>query len=215
MQWQRWTFAIGLVLVGGVAAVLVVDAARAKVASQVYLDRLRETHARYEGLREQYNDAIRRTAVTELVVRDNKVTALIRTLDGTTREIPTSADPSREVYVDFAMLDGRVWIRRVFDSATRPSDATIIDPRLTHVDWPEGEPRAVGQAVYRTLGEGRWVVRVSGDGALGLAKVPDDAIISLAPPPELGSFEEVQARAEDEIEGVGFAEAVSRFLGIR
>jgi len=37
-----------------------------------------------------------------------------------TREFPTACRPDREVYADYVVLDGRLWIRRVFDAATAP-----------------------------------------------------------------------------------------------
>lgn len=199
--------------------------ARADAAERVYRQRLEALAGDYEDLRAAYNRAVRRTAVTELVVKDGTVTALVRTAHGPVAEIPTGADPSREVYVDFALLDGRVWIRRVFDSSTRPEDATIIDPRLAEIDWDGRErPRrtepgspsratAIGQAVYRTLGEGRWVVRVSGDGALGLERVPEDAVVALEEAPAVWDFDEVQGEVRERVGEVGWREALEAVLG--
>lgn len=201
--------ALGAVVVLGVVGLRL---ARADAAERVYRARLESLAADYEGLRTNYNEAVRRTAVTELVVAEGKVTALVRSAHGAIAEIPTTADPSREVYVDFALVDGRVWIRRVFDSATRPEDATVIDPRLAEVDW-DGPTASVGQAVYRTLGEGRWVVRVSGDGALGLEKVPDDAVISLAEAPPVRSYDEVQAEVEQSVRAVGWRDVLGAVVG--
>lgn len=213
--------AVGLVGVAGMRL------ARADAVERVYRQRLESLAKDYETLRASYNQAVRRTAVTELVVEGGTVTALVRSTHGTIAEIPTGADPTREVYVDFALLDGRVWIRRVFDSSTRPEDATVIDPRLAEIDWQGREPigedpgsasratkaTAVGQAVYRTLGEGRWVVRVSGDGALGLERVPMDAVVPLAEAPPVRSFEEVEDEARREISRVGWREALGAVLG--
>lgn len=201
--------ALGAVVVLGVVGLRL---ARADAAERVYRARLESLAADYEGLRTNYNEAVRRTAVTELVVTGGTVTALVRSAHGAIAEIPTTADPSREVYVDFALVDGRVWIRRVFDSATRPEDATVIDPRLAEVDW-EGPTASVGQAVYRTLGDGRWVVRVSGDGALGLEKVPDDAVISLAEAPPVRSYDEVQAEVEQTVRAVGWRDVLGAVVG--
>lgn len=201
--------ALGAVVVLGVVGLRL---AKSDAAERVYRERLESMAGEFESLRTEYNKAIRRTAVTELVVADGKVTALVRSAHGTVAEVQTNADPSREVYVDFALVDGRVWIRRVFDSATRPNDATVIDPRLADVDW-DGPNASVGQAVYRTLGEGRWVVRVSGDGALGLEHVPDDAVISLAEAPEVATFEEIQGEVEAQVEAVGWREALGAVIG--
>ena len=215
--------AVGLIGVAGMRL------ARADAAERVYRARLESLATEYEGLRESYNRAVRRTAVTELVVEDGSVTALVRSAHGTIARIPTGADPSREIYVDFALLDGRVWIRRVFDSGTRPEDATVIDPRLAAIDWdgrepaagvgagvrPDGSTRAmaVGQAVYRTLGEGRWVVRVSGDGALGLERVPPDAVVPLAEAPAVWSFDEVEREVRDRLDRVTWRDALGAMFG--
>jgi hypothetical protein len=213
--------AVGLVGVGGMRL------ARADAVERVYRERLETLAKDYETLRASYNQAVRRTAVTELVVSGNSVTAMVRTAHGTIAEIPTGADPSKEIYVDFALLDGRVWIRRVFDSSTRPQDATVIDPRLAEIDWVGREPMdeelgsagratratAVGQAVYRTLSDGRWVVRVSGDGALGLERVPMDAVVPLAEAPPVRGFDEVEDEARREISRVGWRDALGAILG--
>lgn len=219
--------ALGAVVVLGVVGLRL---ARSDAAERVYRARLESLAGDYESLRESYNDAVRRTAVTELVVKDGTVTALVRTAHGAIAEIPTGADPSREVYVDFALLDGRVWIRRVFDAGTRPEDATVIDPRLADIDWERGEAGAgepgeepgsasratpIGQAVYRTLGEGRWVVRVSGDGALGLERVPADAVVSLSEAPPVRSFEEIAHEVDARVDEVGWREALGAVLGNR
>lgn len=201
--------ALGAVFVIGVVGLRL---ARVDAAERVYRQRLEALAGDYETLRADYNRAVRRTAVTELVVKDGTVTALVRSAHGAIAEVPTSADPSKEVYVDFALVDGRVWIRRVFDAGTRPADATVIDPRLADVDW-DGPTASVGQAVYRTLGEGRWVVKVSGDGALGLERVSDDAVVSLSEAPEVRSFDEVQAEVEDRVGKVGWREALSAVFG--
>lgn len=211
--------AVGLISVAGLRL------ARADAAERVYRARLESLAKDYEGLRSSYNRAVRRTAVTELVVQDGKVTALVRSSHGTIAEIPTGADPSKEVYVDFALLDGRVWIRRVFDASTRPEDATVIDPRLAEIDWLDrealeptgGRPAramAIGQAVYRTLSEGRWVVRVSGDGALGLERVSADAVVSLEEAPPVWSFDEVQSEVRDRVGRVGWREALGAVIGL-
>jgi len=201
--------ALGAVIVLGVVGLRL---AKSDAAERVYRQRLEAMATDYESLRSEYNRAIRRTAVTELVVAGGKVTALVRSAHGTVAEVPTDADPTKEVYVDFALVDGRVWIRRVFDSATRPSDATVIDPRLADVDW-EGSNASVGQAVYRTLGEGRWVVRVSGDGALGLERVADDEVVSLAEAPPIKSFEEIQGEVDARVGAVGWREAMGAVIG--
>ncbi|MCA9304401.1 MAG: hypothetical protein KC996_09790 [Phycisphaerales bacterium] len=205
---------IGLAGIGAVVLIGVVGLrfARADAATRVYQDRLRDLSGEYETLRAQYNSAVRQTAVTELVVKDRRVTVHVRTIEGTSETIETACDADKEIYVDFALIDGRLWIRRVFDADTAPSNATVINPKLVDVDW-EADGALVGQAVYRMLGEGRWVVRAAGDGALGLARVDDDAVVNLSSPPEIGSFDEVQSAVDEEIEKVGWRDVLSAVIG--
>lgn len=204
----------GLALVGAVVVVGAVGMrfARADAANSVYQTRLRELSTDYESLRSQYNTAVRQTAVTELVVRDRSVTVQVRTIEGTVETIETRADADKEVYVDFALIEGRLWIRRVFDADTPPSQATVINPKLAVVDW-DAQNALVGQAVYRQLGEGRWVVNASGDGALALTRVPEDQIVNLAPPPEIGAFDEIQSQVDEEIEKVSWRDIFAAVMG--
>ncbi len=204
----------GVAVVGAVALIGFIGLrfAKADAANSVYKSRLRDLSGEYETLRAQYNTAVRQTAVTELLVKDRSVTVQVRTIEGTVETIPTSADADKEVYVDFALLDGRLWIRRVFDADTPPSQASVINPKLASIDW-EQQNALVGQAVYRHLSEGRWVVNASGDGALALTKVPEDQIISLAPPPEIGSFDEIQSQVDERIDKVSWRDVFAAVLG--
>jgi hypothetical protein len=118
--------------------------------------------------------------VTELVVEDGRLSVAIRDAGGAIRTIETPFDPSREIYVDFVVLDGRLWIRRVFDDRTPPEQGVLVDPALAEIDWSE-ERAAYGKATYRALGPGRWIVSVTGDGSLGLARSRDDAPSELRP----------------------------------
>jgi hypothetical protein len=175
--------------------------ARAEATSQVYKDRLVDLSSEYETLRSHYNQAVRQTAITELVVKDRKITVQIRTIEGEQETIQTSCNADKEIYVDFALIAGRLWIRRVFDADTPPSQATVINPKLADVDW-DSEGALVGQAVYRQLEEGRWIVNAAGDGALALTKVPDDQIINLSPPPTVKAYEEVQSEVNQQLDKV-------------
>lgn len=204
----------GVAIVGATALVGMIGLrfARADAANSVYQSRLRDLSTEYETLRAQYNTAVRQTAVTELVVKDRSVSVQVRTIEGTLESIETSADADKEVYVDFALIDGRLWIRRVFDSDTPPSQASIINPKLADIDW-DRENAVVGQAVYRKLGEGRWVVNTSGDGALALTRVPEDQIVNLSPPPEIGGFDEIESQVDEEIDRVSWRDVLSAVLG--
>ena len=101
--------AVGLVSVVGMRF------AKSDAANEVYQSRLRDLSTDYESLATQYNQAVRQTAITELVVKDRSITVQIRTIEGTAETIETSCDADKEIYVDFALIEGRLWIRRVFD----------------------------------------------------------------------------------------------------
>ena len=205
---------VGLAVVGATALVgfIALRYAKADAANTLYQTRLRDLSSEYESLRSQYNQAVRQTAVTELVVKDRSVSVQVRTIEGAVETIETDANADEEIYVDFALLDGRLWIRRVFDANTPPSQATLINPKLASIDW-DHENALVGQAVYRRLGEGRWVVNTSGDGALALTRVPEDQIVNLAPPPEIGDFDEIQSEVDDQLDRVSWRDALAAVLG--
>ncbi len=153
---------------------------RADIAAEVYRERLEALSADYAALRDGYNQLAQRTAITELVVENGTLGVRVRSALGVLKEIETPFDPDNEVYVDFVVLDGRVWIRRVFDAKTPPSEAMVIDPGLAWIDW-NAPGAAYGKAVYRRLDEGSWVVSVSGAGVLGLAKADDSLTLEHAP----------------------------------
>jgi hypothetical protein len=159
-------FTVVLLVISAFAAYRLLEAS---LAAEVYRGRLTELSADYEQLRDRYNTAVRRTAVTELQVEDGALTVVIRTADGELQSLPSPFDPSKEIYVDFVVHEGRLFIRRLFDEDTPPGEGMLVDPRFVDVDWnAAGENH--GKAAYRALGEGRWVVDVTGDGSLGLAR---------------------------------------------
>lgn len=203
----------GLLAVGGVAGVAGLRWARAEAAGAIYRDRLVDLSARYEALRSVYNQAVTRTAVTELVVEGESLAVRVRTAEGTLHEIVTPFDPRLEVYVDYAIVDGRVWIRRVFDSATPPGEALVIDPKMAEIDW-DLRGAEVGKAVYRSLSDGRWVVSVSGNGSLGLVRLDEGAPeVELVPPPAVSSFEAAKAEADEAAAEIGLGELLRRAVG--
>ena len=174
-----------LVLVSAFATAWAIG--RSRLTAAVYAQRLQSLCADFERLRQDYNQAVARTAVTELRVVGDTVTVLVRTAAGVVREVPTACRADREVYVDYVVLNGRLWIRRVFDAGTSPDAGTIIDPALAGVSWRATEA-TVGKAVYRRLEPGRWVVTVSGNGSLGLERARQDAEVELSPPPPVTEF---------------------------
>ncbi len=175
-----------LVLLLGVAAYSGYRLLLAGIEVDVYRERLVELRRDHDQLRKQYNQAVRRTAVTELLVNDGKLRVSIRTAEGELRTLETPYDPSREIYVDYVIIDGRLWIRRVFDANTAPGEGMVIDPALVDIDWDVARA-AHGKASYRPLDEGRWVVTVTGDGSLGLARV-DAARVELSGPPAVREY---------------------------
>ncbi len=175
-----------LVLLLGVSAYSGYRLLLAGIEVDVYRERLVELRRDHDQLRKQYNQAVRRTAVTELLVNDGKLRVSIRTAEGELRTLETPFDPSGEIYVDYVIIDGRLWIRRVFDANTAPGEGMVIDPALVDIDWDVARA-AHGKAAYRPLDEGRWVVTVTGDGSLGLARV-DAARVELSGPPAVREY---------------------------
>jgi hypothetical protein len=184
------------------AAVACYSVVRGFVTQEVYRHRLRELGQEYEQLRAMYNSAIRRTAVTELSVRNGKLTVLVTSAAGTLRSIPTDFDPSSEIHVDYVVIDGRLWIRRIHDSKTPPSQALLIDPKLADVEWDD-HGKVYGTTIYRPLGEGRWIVSVTSNGALTLAKKTDDSATRLAPPPHVREFAELESSLAADLDEIG------------
>jgi hypothetical protein len=178
---------------------------------EVYRSRLAELSDDLWELRDQYNQVVMRTAVTELLVEDGTLSVHIRSARGLERSIPTPFDPSAEIYVDYVVIDGRLWIRRVFDNATPPLDGLIIDPELVAIDW-DAEGAVAGKAIYRALGDGRWVVTVTGDGSLGIAPLAGGEVANLAPPPPVREYRELEGEIEDALREAAMAELFDELL---
>lgn len=185
--------------------------AKSQVEAEVYRERLVQVADQYEQLRATYNQAVRRTAVTELLVENGELCVVIRTVEGVEKKIPTPFDPTREIYVDYVVRDGRLWIRRVFDDRTAPESGVLIDLGLADVDW-DGPGVAYGKAAYRRLGEGRWIVSVTGDGSLGLAKVAEGEVVELSPPAQVRDYQELEEQVRVRLDDVGVGEVFWRML---
>ena len=84
----------------------------ATLAVEVYQQRLAQLSSDHEALRDLFNQAVRRTAVTELRVEDGKLSVVIRTADGDLRLLPSPYDPAKEIYVDYVVVGGRL-VQRV------------------------------------------------------------------------------------------------------
>jgi len=211
----RWITTAAVLALAGGAGYFGYRMLRADLAASVYRARLAELADNYESLRATYNEAIRKTAVTELLVHEGSLCVRVRTSDGILKTIETPFDPRREIYVDYVVLDGRLWIRRVFDDATRPADAVVIDPALASITWNE-KGAAHGKAVYRSLTDGRWVITVTGDGSLGLARagdVDDPPASELMHAPGVKDYEEITAAARAEADAIGVGEVLEWLVG--
>jgi hypothetical protein len=204
---------VSIVALAAVVVALGYRLVRADVTVALYEERLSEVASDYEDLRATYNDAVRRTAITELHVNDGALCVRVRTVEGVQRTIDTPFDPSGEIYVDYVVKDGRVWIRRVFDESTPPSQALVIDPVFADVDWDDASAR-LGKAVYRSLSEGRWVITVTGDGSLGLVKADDPSLrTDLVAAPEVREFDELEEEVDARVRDAGPADLWRALIG--
>lgn len=176
-----------------------------EVTSRIYREKLATLAGDYASLAEQYNYAVRESAITELDVTQENVAVVIRTLEGEIKRIETPYDPRKEIFVDYLVGDGRIWIRRIFDQATPPSEALIIDPVWEHTDWSSNELK-YGKAVYRALEPGIWSIQVSGSGALSLEPVSSSRIEALIPAPEIRSYDEIQLNLDQEVKEIGISD---------
>ncbi len=181
------------------------------VERDIYRDRLAGLSTEYESLRTLYNQAVRKTAVTELLVENSKLSVVIRTMEGLDRVIDTPFDPMREIYCDYVLLDGRLWIRRVYDANTPPNRGLVIDDNLEHVNWNDSAARH-GIAVYRSLSEGRWVVTVTGGGSLGLVKADAKADVRLSAPPPVLDFDQIEKEINEAVAHVSVGDVLKRLL---
>ena len=204
----RLITAVVVALVSIMAATVGYRLVRSRIAVHVYRDRLESLSQEYEQLRGTYNQAVARTAVTELLVKDGALQVVVRTAEGRLKQIDTPFDPSREIYVDYVILDGRLWIRRVFDAQTPPERGVLVDPGIATVQW-ERLASGHGKAVYRSLSEGRWVVTVTGDGSLGLAKAEEGSPPALlSPPPEIRDFDQIDQDVRASVDRIGPGEVL-------
>ncbi|MBB6430649.1 hypothetical protein [Algisphaera agarilytica] len=208
---HRLTTVLSVALLAG-AGVLGYQVLRNGVAADVYHDRLVELNDQHNELIDQYNQAVTRTAVTELLVEDGQVCVVVRTADDREPEVhPVAADPQHPIYVDYVVKDSRLLIRRVFDSKSVPDEAGVIDSALLDLDWNDPTIKH-GQAIYRQLSDGRWIVTVSGDGSLALAKVEDDTEVELLPAPAVNDFDPIEA-TQEQIKQITPGDVFERYFG--
>lgn len=184
---------------------------RSQIEVQAYRTRLAAIASDYEKLRVNYNAAVRKAAITELVVKDNKLSVTVRSSEGVLSEIQTPYDPAKEIHVDYIVVDGRIWARRVYDDNTPATQGTLIDPKLADIAWDE-QGRDYGLTIYRPLTEGRWVVNLTSNGSLTLTHKPLDEKVQLVTPPPLREFETVDKEVSAEVLQVGPMDVLRRVL---
>ncbi|HEX7010200.1 MAG TPA: hypothetical protein VF184_09465 [Phycisphaeraceae bacterium] len=211
-MWARIKAAMGLLVLLAVAWIGY-HLLKGQLAVEIYRQQLAAVVQEYQQLRDVYNEAVRRTAVTELLVQeDGQVCVTIRTAQGQVKTIPTPYRADREIYVDYVVLDGRLWIRRVFDDATPPGQGVLIDPELGQIDW-DAPHAAHGKAAYRRLDKGRWVVSVTGDGSLGLKRLEGDEPSVLSPPPQVRDYPQIEAQVQAQMETIGPLDVLKQLTG--
>lgn len=188
----------------GIAGVKLVSA---QMAEDIYRERLADLSADYAELRDQYERALRESVVTELVVSNGELTVAYRRADGELVETPTTLNPSKEIFVDFYVAGNRIGIRRLFDGSISAESALVLDEPWNAMA-ADAPPSSFGRTVYRKLGEGRWVVTMTGNGSLGLEPAADGGRAVLAPlPPQIRP--ELPVRESDEAVGeISFGDTI-------
>lgn len=184
---------------------------RDRIAAGIYRDRLVAVTADYNALAKDYNRAVTRAAVTELLVEDGAVAVQVRTPAGLLRRIETPYSADNEIFLDYVVLDGKLWIRRVFDDHTAPREGIVIDPALENINW-DAATADHGKVAYRSLADGRWVVSVSGDGSVGLRQAPDQTPANLVSAPAVSDFDPLD-EAEKEVKAITWRDVVGGLAG--
>lgn len=184
---------------------------QSKVESQIYKQRLIELGEDYEDLRHRHNSAVRQTAVTELLVTEEQVDVVIRTAEGELSRVPTPYRAGDVVNVDYLVLDGRLQVRRVYNEQTPPRDGVLIDPDQAYFDWDTAAD-AFGTVIYKRLSPGRWIVSVSGNGALGLAEVDEQTAVTLVPAPHVKQYEPIEEALRRRLDEFGVVDVVRQWF---
>lgn len=208
--WSRALVAVALLACASVALTMQYQSMRSGIEADIYRRRLEALARDYESLRSTFNEAVRRTAVTELLVRDGKLSVRVRTAAGVEREIPTDFDPTTEVYVNYIVAGGRLWVRSIYDRAAGPERELVIDPAMGDLDWSEED---YGLSVYRPLGEGRWIITITGGGSLGLKRLEEaDPSPDLAATPPVRAYDELQEEIDSQVGSISLKDIWDRIL---
>jgi hypothetical protein len=214
----RLLHAAGLFALVGLCATAFYQHSRGNVVAEIYRQRLQDLSGKYQDLRGQYNQVVRKTAVTELVQEKGRLNVVIRTAEGVLETIPTTLDPKSEIHVEYVVQNGRLWIRRAY-SLSDPNghgearaDVRLINPKLADLPWAT-DPNLQGLSVFRRdLSEGRWVVTVTGNAALGLTKLKAGEPARLSGPPAVNAYPELQREIQADIDKLSVVEIAQRML---
>lgn len=213
LGWSRALVGVALLACAGVALTMQYQSMRSGIEADIYRQRLESLARDYQSLRTTFNEAVRRTAVTELIVKDNKLSVRVRTAAGVEEEIPTTFDPTTEVYVNYIVAGGRLWVRSIYDRASGPQNELVIDPTMGDLEWTEED---YGLSVYRPLTEGRWIISITGGGALGLKRVPlEEDPAPLAATPPVRSYEEIEQEVDAQVGAISLKDIWDRVVNGR
>lgn len=208
--------ALALCGISAAALIAAMQFVRADLRAEIYKERLESLAEEFESLSTAYNQAVMRTAVTELIVsKDNQLSVRVRDASGVTSEIPTRFNPSEEIYIDYVIANSRLLVRRVFDAHTPPVEGLLLDETLETLGWSDRNASvSYGKAVYRELSPGRWVVSVSGDGSLGLSKLnlTEEDSPELTYAPALGDFDVWLKQTDEDAQSISIGQAISAFF---
>jgi len=210
--------AAAMAALAGLAAVAAYKYTKGNIAADIYRHRLRQLSDSYRGLRKQYNEVVKKTAVTELVLSGGRLSVVVRTADGVLETIPTELDANQEVHVEYVAQDGRLWIRRVYtltdpDLAGRArAEVALINPSLGELPWST-DPNLQGLSVYRKeLTPGRWVVTTTGNAALALTKLPAGESSDLSGPPAVRDYGHVEEEVRTRLDELSVSDVVQRMI---
>lgn len=208
--WSRALVAVALLACASVALTMQYQSMRSGIEADIYRQRLEALARDYQSLRSTFNEAVRRTAVTELIVHEGKLSVRVRTAAGVEQEIATPFDPSTDVYVSYIVAGGRLWVRSIYDRAAGPQGELVIDPAMADIQWTQED---YGLAIYRPLDEGRWIISITGGGSLGLKRLdPADQPPDLTATPPVRSYEEITAEAQQQVGSISLNDIWNRII---
>lgn len=206
---------IAFIALTGLAVWLAYRYAHAQFAEDVYRQRISTLVKDYENLRTSFNSAVKKTAVTELLVNeDGSICVVFVNMDGSEVVKPTPFRLGSEVFVDFVAIDNRLFLRRIFDEHTMPKEAMFINPELQKIEWQSGKVGG-GSAPYIQINKpGRWVVSANGTGALEIRHTDVNAPRApLVATPAVRDFSTVDKELNDDLEQITAGDVIKGIFG--